>query len=382
MSNQMSLMLYYSVFFISALFAHVIEKKDRLSGTKSICYFRNGIMKIYSKKMLLWFAMMFFPVYIATIRYGIGTDYTQYKVFFYRNSAINLNDLSSVALQPTEVISNVIYKIAYILFGDFQGYLFITSLITIWVAFVAMHYYSNEISFFVATFSYFCLCYAPSLNIIRQMMAVSVVFYGLRYITNKKLIKYLITILVATLFHTTAIFGVLFYFLRIKNDKNVKIRQIGMIIVCLSFPIFFGSIFELFTSLSLFRTYYGFFYSTDFGFLHVTDIVFRLPIAIVIIVFRKKLEARNEVNYFFELLFLMEFVSLMLTSYNKWLYRLMYYCIPGEIVLVSQFPQCVPLRDKQIVRIGVVFYYAAFFFLNNYVRGVDEIFPFVSIYMK
>ena len=379
MSNILSLALYYLLFLLSAVFAFVVERRDELTDSRWIFRFNQRYLKIDPIKTVSWLLLLFFPVFMASIRHGIGTDYDQYEVIYTRNSNIDIGSLSSVSSQPTEYISNVMYKIAFLLFGDFHGYLFIASLITIWVAFVAMHYFSSEISFSLSVLSYLCLCYAPSLNIIRQMMAVSVVFFGLRYITMRKPIRYIITIVIATFFHTTALFALPFYFLQVKDGKHAKLKHIIISVFCLLIPFFFGKAFAIFTSIPIFSSYYGFFYSSDYGFLHVTDIVFRLPVALVILAFRKRLEAKNEHNRLFELLFLMEFISLGLTYYNKWLYRLMYYCIPGEIVLVSQLPHCVSSNNKRIISIGIVLYYIAFFFLNNFIRGVDEVFPFTTL---
>lgn len=58
---------------------------------------------------------------------------------------------------------------------------------------------------------YICLYYLSGLSTIRQEIAVAVIFYGYRYIREKKLFKYFIICILAMCFHKTAIIALIFY---------------------------------------------------------------------------------------------------------------------------------------------------------------------------
>jgi len=55
------------------------------------------------------------------------------------------------------------------------------------------------------------LFFYTSMNTIRQFMALSVILLGFKFVKNKKIIPFLITILIAYLFHSSALVGLLLY---------------------------------------------------------------------------------------------------------------------------------------------------------------------------
>lgn len=378
MSNQISLLFYYMIFFCSAGIAAWIAKTDARDNRSYLVEVNNGVLRVRGGQLIKWLLLVMIPVIAAALRYGIGTDYASYYILYEKISHSNIAGFATIT-QSTEFVSNMLYKVAYWVFNDFQGWLFLTSLITFLIGFVAIYGYKDSSSIFLMVFSFLILLYAPSYNIVRQIMAVSVVFVGLKYIPKRKPIHYFLIIFIATLLHTSAIFAAFFYFLNVKESKYAWIKQIIMFIACAAIPAVFSTVFGLFTSFAAFQNY-GTIYSNQYGLLHVADIIFRLPIAIVILLFRGKLEKNDSDSRFYELLFFMEYISLLLTGYNKWLYRMMYFCIPGEVVLISRIPKCVSKNARGFVIAGIILYYVLFFCINNYYRGVDQIFPYLSIY--
>ncbi len=355
-----------------------IAKTDLKEDRSYLIKIEKGILSIRSRQLFKWLLMILIPVTAAALRYGIGTDYHSYYVLYNRISQSNISGFASIT-QSTEFVSNMLYKLAYWVFGDFQGWLFLTSLITILIGFIAIYNYKDTANVFLMAFSFLILLYAPSFNIVRQIMAVSVVFLGLPNIPKRKPLQYFLIVFVAVLLHTSAIFAAFFYFLNVKESKYAWIKQTIMFAACAAIPTVFATAFDFFTSFSAFQTY-GSIYSSQYGLLHVSDILFRLPIAFVILIFRGKLEEKDKDSRFYELLFFMEFVSLLLTGYNKWLYRMMYFCIPGEVVLVSRIPKCFSKNSRGFVIAGIIIYYMVFFYINNYYRGFDQIFPYITIY--
>src|SRR5690606_17087680 len=67
----------------------------------------------------------------------------------------------------------------------------------------------NLVIFIAALFSYTGL-YFMSFNILRQCVALSIVFFGVRYLTLGLNRKFILTCLVATAFHYSAIISLLF----------------------------------------------------------------------------------------------------------------------------------------------------------------------------
>ena len=64
---------------------------------------------------------------------------------------------------------------------------------------------------FEALMLYVCFFYLITLSTIRQAAAASIIFYGFKYIDRKKIFNYILVCAFASLFHKTAMIGVLFY---------------------------------------------------------------------------------------------------------------------------------------------------------------------------
>ena len=66
----------------------------------------------------------------------------------------------------------------------------------------------------ISIYVYFAFsCFTYSLGIFRQMIAISIVLFGVSYIEKRKAIHYILTIFVAMTFHTTAIIMLPFYWI-------------------------------------------------------------------------------------------------------------------------------------------------------------------------
>lgn len=88
-------------------------------------------------------------------------------------------------------------------------------------------------------FLFYFLFFNDSLNIIRQYVAMSIVFAGFILLENNKLVKFSLVILIASLFHKVALISFVYVLLRIiffnKNCKlrpNFEIKQFFIIVLC------------------------------------------------------------------------------------------------------------------------------------------------------
>jgi len=82
---------------------------------------------------------------------------------------------------------------------------------------------------------YYVLFYFMTLNIIRQFLAVAIVFYASRYLKNNKYLRFLVAIGIATLFHTSSLVGIGFLAVEVFQWKWLNYRQrlfFGMVFAC------------------------------------------------------------------------------------------------------------------------------------------------------
>ncbi|MFW5891093.1 MAG: EpsG family protein [bacterium] len=145
------------------------------------------------------------------LRVGVGTDYDNYKDIYY----LIKNGLP-VSVEPGYVVINKV-------FADIdKGYkivFFFSTFITYFLIYLTIRYYQIYGLGILFMFCFGFIIFTN--NIIRQGIAISIFFYGIKYITNKNLIKYIFTCLFAALFHISAVLLIPFYFLaNIKLSRN------------------------------------------------------------------------------------------------------------------------------------------------------------------
>ena len=106
----------------------------------------------------------------------------------------------------------------------------------------------NIANFPFSVFLFLIMHFAPSMNTMRQYLACAIVFWGTRFLFSKKVILYLICILIAMTFHRTAIIGagfLLIYFLYWKQMRVYqKLASIAFLMI-LPIGLYYIYVFEL-----------------------------------------------------------------------------------------------------------------------------------------
>ena len=84
--------------------------------------------------------------------------------------------------------------------------LFVTcSIITFDLLIIRLWDFRNVASFTVMILVLFMLVVMPSMNTMRQYCAVSIVFYGTKFLFQKKYLKFILSVLIATSLHTSSL---------------------------------------------------------------------------------------------------------------------------------------------------------------------------------
>lgn len=162
------------------------------------------------------------PVLISTIRYNVGTDYFSYVSIF---RDVNCHDLKlALKLYGKEPFFLFLNKLAFLLFHNEIGVFFLSSFLIHLFIIWGIDYFKSYISMPLALFIYYSVHFIFGLNGIRQMIAISIIFFGLRFIYQKKLWFYVLSVITATMFHNTAIFCIVFYFM--VYEHNIKIYRL------------------------------------------------------------------------------------------------------------------------------------------------------------
>lgn len=144
------------------------------------------------------------------LRYDVGWDYTMYKESIINNDLDRYEPLSYMVFSTAHTIN--FYPFAFILFG------FVTIFLT---KKVIDKYSSNTLMSWTVFYAY-PQFFLASLSTLRQSLASIIIFYSYKFCAEKKIVPFAICIGIATMFHTSAVVGLLLYpLVRFNINKTV-----------------------------------------------------------------------------------------------------------------------------------------------------------------
>ncbi len=273
----------------------------------------------------------------------IGTDYEVYKNLFYSTTAIT---------SFINIGYNVLIITLRALFRSHFSFFLVSSFIISYFTYIFARENVDDYDFGILVFITFGML-MPSYNIIRQWIACAIFLYSFKYIIKKKLLKYIICIIIASCFHISAL--LLFLIYPILNVKfSLKLKLIITVSLSLFIKLFFNSkiVFKIFTLIDS-GYYYRYVVAID-KFNQVsnyTNFFFCFVILIIILFFYKKYSKIDNYNVYFNYLLLLVIVSFNATN-DILFHRLLPYFLPALIVNV---PLSYVIFDKKYKKYYYVF---------------------------
>lgn len=194
MSNLGSLCLYITIYGASAVL---------------VCFSQG--LKARWGRCLLQLAALMLPVLLAGFRYGVGTDYYNYEYDYSNYSGMGFSEL----LAANGILNGwgewLLSRISFYLGGK-QAFFALFAFCTYLPVVSALKHYRNT-NWFLVVFAYLLGPFTSGLNIMKQALAVSIVFYGLRFVYDRKPFRYLLMIVLAMSVHTSAVIALPLYVL-------------------------------------------------------------------------------------------------------------------------------------------------------------------------
>ncbi|EOI6038264.1 EpsG family protein [Enterococcus lactis] len=355
MDKETSVFLYLATFIFSSIIIEIGVRKR-----KSDFYTFLGIL---------------FPSLLATFRSPIvGTDTQMYQHMFEGYLSIPSLVERFKYLGFKEFLNTLIAQIG-VLLDNFNIYLFIFSFSTLILVVKAIYKYVYKDSVSIAYFAYLCLFFPQSLNIMRQSLAIAIVFWSFQYILEKKPKKYFISIIIATGVHISAFIAIPLYFLLNKERKFnywVTIVISGLIMIS-TFSI--GPIFKLIATIPGYERYS--FYASYDGEINNRIIIVNVFIFVMFFLVRKYFNGNKSVNSL-SLLLLFIGVLLGVTGFiSPYIKRLGVYFDIVQILLISQMHNM--FLDKYqhlLVKYVTCILCMAYFILYYYYLGFSDIVPY------
>lgn len=169
------------------------------------------------------------PTLVAAFRYNNGADYPMYFQLFTRLG--NGSKIAGIEGKKLEVGFEYIVRLCQLVTRNqwftFGAISFIISFLIFKECLNDSDDYRLSVLFYFVTGVYF-----DAYNGLRQYIAVSICFYAMKYILNKDAKRYFLAVLIAFLFHKSALFFVPVYFLQyLKFDFKKAITIVGLTVL-------------------------------------------------------------------------------------------------------------------------------------------------------
>ncbi|QEZ70104.1 EpsG family protein [Paraclostridium bifermentans] len=324
----------------------------------------SGRYKIVSK--ILNFIMFLSMWIVAGIRYNVGTDYTLYSNYFKNINSITLeNSVMEIGYMWLNKVTNF--------FCDSNQIIFIvTSFITIYLVFKTILKYSKryELSLYLFITMYF---YYSSFNITRQYIAIAITFYAIKYIINSNFKKYIISVIVASLFHNSALIMIPFYFI-LKMNINKKLVLNLTILSIISFASIGKIINIVFTILPRYQKYVGSsFLSQESSWMHLIVII---ALIVIVLPIKNRLIIEDKKNNIYINAIIFAAIFQLLGLKTVLFSRMVMYLYIYAIILVPNILSILNLKLRPIIYLGIiVIYYANCAVLLK--TGNSEVLPYL-----
>ncbi|SDF71854.1 EpsG family protein [Sporolituus thermophilus] len=311
----------------------------------------------YPIKKLFSILILFIVLVVSGFRYRIGWDYDHYMYLFEKLDTI---DISS------EISLTIIINLLKSLSLDFQALFLFYSLFTLLFLWQGIKYYSQ---FPVMSLLFYVLIpelYWTSFSEIRQFLAISIFFYGSRFIIERNLLKFTLVLLVAAFVHTSAIFLWPLYFFVTKYYK--KVFHISLIILSITISAnklqlpYLQTIFEIFDLKYIY-------YVTNIEYTkslssNIIQWIF-IPFWLIILIKRINAESRKCDLLVVNMLTLGLALD-YLTDFSQPLNRIIYYFVIYRIILLSWIAEFFIIGSRKIINYAIIVFLAIIFLTYVY----------------
>jgi len=352
MSNIGSLFFYFTIFIFSATLLRF--SKTRLGQRRHVTF---------------WLAVLI-PVFIAMYRGDVGTDYSNYYIYYRENGPLSFSEyLLKDGSDGTTFGVWFFSRIGYLLNWPELYFALFALVILLPVAVTLQKHYTDDI-YFLAMLGYLLSSFVSGFNGMKQTAAVAICLLSFEFIYRRKFLKFALVIGCAMLFHPTAIAGFAFYFFYDKDARLLSLKRMAVVGACVLGVVFSSEILMMMGE--RFEGYAN--ASAD-----LNNRIFYLNAAWVLVYFAlhsrlTQLDRRND------FLVMMAFVGLIfgLTGFSSNAVKRItsYFNIAG-FLLRAQIPLLFKGSDKTVMQFVMFAYIIALFVYSYYFLGFGDIFPYV-----
>ena len=249
--------------------------------------------------------------------------------------------------------------------------------------FVGLYRFRDRISITYGWTIFILLFYGTSYNMMRQMLAMSMLFMGSIHVLNKKYVRFLPYVILATLFHQTAIvFSVAIIGMRILIPKRHKgFYQFLVIIGAFSLVFAYSYILQWLMRYGILAAKYSqYIYQYDYSIALNPLIQRAFPIVMFLVFSKTESKDEEEIRAFLKSMMYLDFILIIMGSIgDSPLQRVAYYCSTYNLYAYPFFVKRInSSQNRRIVGALIVIALIGIWIYQFVFRGNSEIFPYTS----
>lgn len=347
----------------------------------SLAYLSNYLkrdIKFCILSIILFISSGVIACFFSAIRYNIGTDYKMYTQVFDYTGILTIDE--SIKWFEMEYGWIILNKLLYLIFENSQSIFVVTSIIITSAIYFYIYKYRNKINIGLAVFIFMTIMYIPSFNVVRQYVAISIGLIAYESIIKGSKIKFLIAIVLASLFHNTVLFLLPLYFYHNIPVKLIQ-KRIILIIITLGVLIFYDKVLYLISNINpIFSKFIRYSSNGSFEF-RIGDLIFISAICIFIFSYYKFTITKNkEFELFFDIVIIYS-IFILCSFFTDYAIRFTYWYQIGLIVLPSYIAENQKNRfNKLTINILLLLYFSTYFFYYYVSKGQHQAVPYISIF--
>lgn len=367
------MIIYLLIFLIAEILAIICDKVK--SNNKNI-------------KIIVFLIIMILSIFAGVRDLTIGTDVNVYGVNWFQ-MACNCQSFKDYIdlINTTDIGYLFINYIVSRFTTNVNVFLFIIQLICNSLVIITLYRYRERCPFWLSILTYLCIFYCRTFNILRQSIALSILFYSIKYLYQNKNGKYLIAVIISSLFHYTAVFGIVILILKnicTSKSKHKKLYLLFIFFMSIACVYFIKDVIAILYSMGLVnaRIYNYLFESINDEGINFFGIDFFVKLIFLIIIYfsYKKNAEKEELSQFLFFITIMDFVFFQIRNIILYADRIALYFNYFILLLLPQSVHNKFLKNKERLIINVaIFIILIVYWIYKYVyTGSCEVYPYTS----
>ena len=221
-----------------------------------------------------------------------------------------------------------------------------------------------------------------SMNIMRQGIAIAIFAYSLEDLIDERYKNYFFKIVLASLFHNTAVILLILPVLFFLYKKNRTAMFIGLITVLGLILSFGNNIFNMLIESNIFSRYTMYEINDSFNVYNIIkSLLINTPIYMILLFYRKRINKLESNNYKYYILLILEIFFICTKGISFYSMRLAYYFFISKFVLCAKSYKMINNKGEKIsFSIFIVVWALVYFIWSFYILEQSNIMPYNSIF--